>query len=80
MLRWLDHAQVEGIGGIIDHFYAEFVPTLEAVSLRSLEGAHYYNTGMPSLNNSPGVLSVSNAALPILSKTLAVLQCAGLLQ
>ena len=24
MLRWLDHAQVEGIGGIIDHFYTEF--------------------------------------------------------
>ena len=49
MLRWLDHAQVEGIGGIIDHFYTEFGPNLEAVSLRSLEGAHYCNTGMPSL-------------------------------
>ena len=79
MLRWLDHAQVEGIGGIIDHFYTEFGanPRSGEFTLRSeftlLGRSALFQYRYAFTNNSPGVVSVCKPFVPALALAAAQL-------
>ena len=71
MLRWLDHAQVEGIGGIIDHFYTEFGAKPRSGEFTLLGRSALLQYRYAFTNNSPGVVSVSKPFVPALALAAA---------
>ena len=73
MLRWLDHAQVEGIGRIIDNFYAGFGANRGSGEFTLLGRSALLQYRYAFTNNSPGVAFVSKPFVPALALAAAQL-------
>ena len=55
MFRWLDHVQVDGIGRIIDHFYADFGANRGSGEFTLLGRSALLQYRYAFTNNPPGV-------------------------
>ena len=73
MLRWLDHVGVEGTGGIIDHFHADFGANPRSGEFTFLGRSALLQYRYAFTNNSPGMVSVSKPFVPALPLAAAQL-------